>query len=52
MENIKVRTGKFFNKAKSNKSSKNKMKNIKKELKVKAKTQATIEKMRNTVKKG
>ena len=42
----------MISKARKNKSSKAKMKNIKRELKVQAKTQATIDKIKKSVKEG
>ena len=51
-EKIKNKFGSTMKRIKKNKSSKNKMKYIKKELKVQAKTQATIDRIKNTVEKG
>ena len=51
-EKIKSKTGKMINNAMKNKTSKAKMKNIKKELKVQAKTKATIDKIKKSVKEG
>ena len=51
-QKIKAKLQNSLSKMNKNRSSKAKMRNIKKELKVQAKTQATIDKIKNSVEKG